>query len=652
MIVLGKNTKPPLTIIIVNYNVRDFLLQCLRSIERASTHLDVEVIVVDNHSTDGSVEYLRPLFPLVTWIDLQENLGFGKGNNIGIAIAQGEYTLLLNPDTILSEETLDVMKAYMDSHPEVGIAGCKVLNADGSFQVQCRRGFPTPWASFCKLFGLQKIFPTSPLFARYNQTFRSENEEYYVDALIGAFMFCRTTMLQSLGGFDEDFFMYGEDLDLCYRASLAGWKTAYYPKTTTLHFKGESTRRSSMNEVKVFYEAMVIFAGKHYGRSKIFLFLLQSGIWLRSMIAYSSKTGQVALVFMLDILMLNLALLLATDIRFEHYYAFPDFAYPTVFIAVTAVFMLSMLMVEGYYDRKFPIRKVISGLMVTFFVLSSFTYFFKEYAFSRGVVLMMIVFTLIGSVLVRWIMGLWDTVQKKTGMRRIGIVGTNGNSKTIIARIAAQEAGQSTVVGVITTDVNTLIESIGTIPVIGNYEYLNKLIADFQLTEIILTDRSAGTSMLVSAGQMAPNVKVHTAEKYEELIVSRLVSEVTGTKPAIPKIQLFTFRNRILKRGIDILGSVFLLTVGLPLVFLRAQKKKSTLIGLWSVFLGRKSLVGVQETEKIHTYYGKAGLISLAGLNSSPALSPDAIEELNRYYAEKYSFSLDLDICLKFYWRK
>lgn len=652
MIVLGKNTKPPLTIIIVNYNVRDFLLQCLRSIERAATQLDVEVIVVDNHSTDGSVEYLRPLFPHVTWIESRENLGFGRGNNVGITQAQGNYTLLLNPDTILSEDTLDVMKEYMDSHPEVGIAGCKVLNADGSFQVQCRRGFPTPWASFCKLFGLQKLFPTSPLFARYNQTFRSENDEYYVDALIGAFMFCRTPMLQALGGFDEDFFMYGEDLDLCFRASNAGWKTAYYPKTTTLHFKGESTRRSSMNEVKVFYEAMVIFARKHYGRSKLFLFLLQAGIWLRSLIAYSSKSGAVAFVITLDILMLNLALLLATDIRFEHYLAFPDFAYPTVFLVVTGVYMLSMLMVEGYYDRKYPIRKVISGLMVTFFVLSSFTYFFKEYAFSRGVLLMMIVFTLVGSVLVRWGMGLLETLQKKTGARRIGIVGMNGNSENIIRRIIALEAGQSTVVGVITTDANIIAERFSSLPVIGNYEYINKLIADFQLTEIILTDRSAGRTIHLSAGLMSPNVKVHTAENYEELVVSRLVGEVTGTKPALPQVRLLTFRNRVLKRGIDILGSVFLLTVGLPLVFLLAQKKKSTFIGLQSVFLGRKSLVGMYPAESNQSHYGKIGLISLAGLHDAPALSAAAIEELNRYYAEKYSFSLDLDICLKLYRRK
>lgn len=652
MIVLGKNTKPPLTIIIVNYNVRDFLLQCLRSIERAATQLDVEVIVVDNHSTDGSVEYLRPLFPHVTWIESRENLGFGRGNNVGIMQAQGNYTLLLNPDTILSEDTLDVMKEYMDTHPEVGIAGCKVLNADGSFQVQCRRGFPTPWASFCKLFGLQKLFPTSPLFARYNQTFRSENDEYYVDALIGAFMFCRTPMLQALGGFDEDFFMYGEDLDLCFRASNAGWKTAYYPKTTTLHFKGESTRRSSMNEVKVFYEAMVIFARKHYGRSKLFLFLLQAGIWLRSLIAYASKSGSVVIIFLLDILLLNASLLLATHLRFGHYLAFPSFAYPVVFLAVTAAFVFSMLAVEGYYEGKYPIRKVISGLMVAFFALSSLTYFFKEYAFSRGVLLMMIAFTLIGAVLVRWGIGLWNSLNRTTGMRRIGIVGMNDNAAGIIRRITERESGQSTVVGMISTEIHRMVETYSSYPVIGNYEYIQKLIADFQLTEIIITDPGIAIETLAVSGTLQPHIKVHTAENYEELIVSRLVAEVTGTKPALPNLRLMTFRNRVVKRGIDILGSVFLLTVGLPLVFLLAQNTQSTLHGLWSVLTGRKSLVGVYPTESSSIPYGKIGLISLAGLNSTPALSASAIEELNRYYAEKYSFSLDLDICLKLYWRK
>jgi len=185
---------PDISIIIVNYNVKDFLEQCLLSIRKSIKLLFVEIFVVDNNSTDGSIEYLKPLFPEVKFIQTGENLGFSKANNIAINQADSKYTLILNPDTILSDNTLEMMYRYMELHPEVGISGCKVLNGDGTFQLACRRGFPTPWTSFTKLFGLQRLFPKSKLFAKYNQTFRSENESYYIDAIIGAFMFCNTEL--------------------------------------------------------------------------------------------------------------------------------------------------------------------------------------------------------------------------------------------------------------------------------------------------------------------------------------------------------------------------------------------------------------------------------------------------------------------------
>ncbi len=283
------NIVPDISIIIVNYNVKDFLAQCLHSIRQAKKKFSLEIFVVDNNSEDNSIEYLEPLFPEVKFIQSGANLGFGRANNIAIKLVSGKYTLILNPDTILSEDTLEKMFNYMNSHVEVGIAGCKVLNEDGTFQLACRRSFPTPWVSFTKLFGLQKLFPKSKIFARYNLTFLSENESYYVDAVIGAFMFCKTSLLKSLSGFDESYFMYGEDLDLCRQAQLAGEKISYYCETTILHFKGESTRRSSIDELKHFYEAMDIFARKYFSNSKTFLFLLRISIRFRLFISKMGK---------------------------------------------------------------------------------------------------------------------------------------------------------------------------------------------------------------------------------------------------------------------------------------------------------------------------------------------------------------------------
>jgi len=274
-----------ITIVIVNYNVKDFLEQCLNSIRKAKRNFLVEVFVVDNNSTDGSIEFLEPLYPEVKFIQTGKNLGFSKANNIAIKQAKGTYTLILNPDTILSEDTLEKMYEYMRYCPEVGVSGCKVLNGDGTFQLACRRGFPTPWTSFTKLFGLQKLFPKSKIFAKYNQTFRSENESYYIDAVIGAFMFCDTELIKNLGGFDEAYFMYGEDLDLCRQVQLSGRHVSYYHETTIIHFKGESTKRSSINELKHFYDAMEIFAKKYFSSSKLFLLFLRAGIKLRLFIA-------------------------------------------------------------------------------------------------------------------------------------------------------------------------------------------------------------------------------------------------------------------------------------------------------------------------------------------------------------------------------
>jgi len=278
-----------LSIIIVNYNVKDYLVQCLRSIEHAMKGIACEVIVVDNHSTDGSLPYLEPLFPHVRFISLKENLGFARANNLALDTAKGEFILFLNPDSLLEERTLEVMLGYMREQADIGICTCKVVNPDGTLQLACRRSYPAPWASFCKVFGLQKLFPKSRLFAQYNQTFRSEDEVCFVDAVSGSFMFIRSSALRQCGGFDPDFFMYGEDLDLCYRVSKAGWKIAYVPATSAIHFKGASTRRSDLDEVEVFYDAMKLFARKHHSSSSAMLILLRLGILVRSLLARANR---------------------------------------------------------------------------------------------------------------------------------------------------------------------------------------------------------------------------------------------------------------------------------------------------------------------------------------------------------------------------
>ena len=255
-----------LSIIIVNYNVKYLLEQCLRSVRAAAKDMEVEVIVVDNGSADGSVDYLRPLFPEVQFIENTGNPGFAAANNQALRLCRGRYALLLNPDTIVAEDTLRSACRFMDRHPEAGAVGVKMIDAHGAFLPESKRSFPTPWVSFCKLFGLSRLFPYSRRFAAYSLPYLSADGIHQVDVLSGAFMLLRCEALQRIGLLDESFFMYGEDIDLSYRMISAGYKNFYLP-LCILHYKGESTRYADPRYLDAFYDAMLIFYRKHYPRA-------------------------------------------------------------------------------------------------------------------------------------------------------------------------------------------------------------------------------------------------------------------------------------------------------------------------------------------------------------------------------------------------
>ncbi len=268
-----------LSVIIVNYNVRTFIENCLKSFwSETSEHLDFEVFIVDNNSSDGSVEHLQNAFPKDDYPNLhfianKTNAGFGKANNQALARAKGDYILFLNPDTLLRPTTLKECFDFAESKNDFGAMGVKMLSADGVFAPESKRGLPTPWTSFCKMSGLSALFPKSKTFARYHLTYLDENQPHEIEIISGAFMFASKKALDQCGGFDEDFFMYGEDVDLSCRIIKAGFRNFYFP-TPIIHYKGESTKKSSYKYVKTFYEAMLIFYSKHYPKSNFLLTLL------------------------------------------------------------------------------------------------------------------------------------------------------------------------------------------------------------------------------------------------------------------------------------------------------------------------------------------------------------------------------------------
>ena len=265
-----------LSIVIVSYNVRDYLENCLQSVSRALEGIEGEVFVVDNHSDDDSVETVRSQYPWVRLIENQENMGFSRANNIAIRESRGEYVLLLNPDTIVEEATLREVLRFMEGHPKAGGAGVMMHNVDGSLAPESRRALPTPWVSCLKMLGFTK---------RYYMSHLPWDQPSRIEVISGAFCFLRKKALDEVGLLDEDFFMYGEDIDLSYRLMKGGWENWYLPYPIT-HFKGKSTQKSDYRYVHIFYKAMLIFFRKHYSHLSLFYSLpVKMAIYFRAAIA-------------------------------------------------------------------------------------------------------------------------------------------------------------------------------------------------------------------------------------------------------------------------------------------------------------------------------------------------------------------------------
>lgn len=637
-----------ISIVIVNYNVKDFLSQCISSIHKSITSLRYEIIVVDNASTDGSELLFTELSHTddsFSYIYSKTNLGFGKANNLGFELANGKYTLILNPDTLVEPDTLQVMYDYMESNPDIGTSGCKVLNVDGTFQSACRRGFPTPWASFCKLFGLQRLFPKSKLFAKYNLSYLNEDETSDIDALIGAFMFTRTDVLNKINGFDENFFMYGEDLDLCYRIKQVGYRVSYYPKTTITHFKGESSKRSTLNETKHFYDAMEIFARKHYGKSKLFFAFLRLGIKLRAFISYLKKHRKDVVFIIIDLIIVNLSLLLSSYLRWGQVFPFPDYAYPTVFIFLSIITFLSMLFSGEYFEQNQTIRKAFFGLLSSLIILTFFTYFFRDFAFSRGILLMTISFSVVFITITRVLSSVIEKQKNVKEINRIVLVGWNENAAKLIHNIKSNY-NNSVIVGFISNNEN----ATGDLEYLGEPNYIQKTINDKSITEVIVLDKSEfqfddDTKFIRLKNDNL--VHIYFANDYDNLVISKILTDISGVNPETKQSKLSQLRYKLLKRISDIFIAIMMLTVGLPLVIVKGNTNIFV-----NLLLGKLTFIGLFPETGNLSEKGKLGIIGLAQISDPQKLEEKMIAELNNHYIDNYSLSLDFDILFKYLFRR
>jgi GT2 family glycosyltransferase len=284
-----------LSVIILNYNVEYFLEQCVLSVQKALKDIDAEIIVIDNNSSDGSCAMMKAKFPMINLIENDENLGFPKGNNIGVAQAKGDYICILNPDTVVAEDTFLKILNFCQTEPvevtELGIIGCKLIDGTGNFLPESKRGVPTPWVAFTKIFGLYKWFPTAFWFNQYYAQHLSENQSGKVDILVGAFMLMKRDLYLKVGGFDEKCFMYSDDIDLSYMIKKLGKQNYYCADATVIHYKGESTVRDE-KYLKRFKEAMQFFYKKHFKKSMVFDIMMQIGSFVFSFFKQNQQASK------------------------------------------------------------------------------------------------------------------------------------------------------------------------------------------------------------------------------------------------------------------------------------------------------------------------------------------------------------------------
>ncbi|HNF47926.1 MAG TPA: glycosyltransferase [Chitinophagales bacterium] len=424
----------------VNYNVRYFLEQCLYAVFRSKTNFEYEVFVVDNDSTDDSILMLKNKFPQVILIANTENAGFSKANNQAMRLSNAEYILLLNPDTLIQETTLQQCIDKMDEDKNTGALGVKMVDGSGRFLPESKRGFPSPVAAFSKMSGLSKLFPASKLFGQYHLTYLDKNINHEVDVLSGAFMLLRRSVLDKIGLLDEDYFMYGEDIDLSYRIKQAGYKNIYFADTSIIHFKGESTKKGSLNYIRVFYQAMIIFSQKHVSGSKgkALTIFLQTAIYLRAFMAIIQTLFSGLFYPVVDAIMILGALLLSVRMFENIILSAKHVRYPASFYQINIPlyigFWLLTLWFWGVYQKGNKWKHLLAGLL-SGTVLISLVYSFFPLALrsSRGIILssflLNIVFLSSYRFLLTWINGKWSNYVKDE--KRYIIIGEGKEAKAI-----------------------------------------------------------------------------------------------------------------------------------------------------------------------------------------------------------------------------
>jgi GT2 family glycosyltransferase len=638
------------SIIIVNYNVKYFLEQCLHAVRKASQSIISEIFVVDNNSVDGSCAMIRDKFPDINLIENIENLGFSKANNQAIRIASGRYILLLNPDTVIEEDTLKKCVDYMDNNPDAGALGVKMINGKGNFLPESKRSFPTPRVAFYKMFGLSRLFPKSKIFSKYHLGYLDENQIHSVEVLPGAFMMLRKTALDRIGLLDEDFFMYGEDIDISYRLIKAGYRNIYYPETTIIHYKGESTRKGSMNYVVTFYNAMIIFARKHFSRrmAKSYILLINLAIYLRAFLALTRRFLKNIAMPVLDAVLIYLGFYLIKPIwesfKFPDGGGYPD-EYMYFVVPVYIIAWILSLFFSGAYDRPYKLTSIVKGISAgTFIILVIYALLPETLRYSRALLIIGGAWSLSSGIILRLlghISGIPGFELSTSRKKRIIIIGSVAEGERVESMM--KNAGvQTEIIGYVSAGPDHSGRFL------GHLSQLPEIIKINRIEEIIFCASDIPAQSIINTMINLTDIRVsYKIAPPESLsVIGSNSINTAGDLYLIDFSSITKSSNRRNKRIFDIISSILLLVLYPILVFI-VEDRLNGLMNILRVFIGSYTWIGYYPLFKNANHYlpkvKKSILTPVDGLKN-PDIPENTIELLNAGYAKNWSILTDARI--------
>ena len=633
-----------LSVIIVNYNVKYFLEQCLYSVQKACAKMNAEIIVADNNSTDGSRDFLEPLFPRVNFIWNSSNEGFAKANNRALAAAKGEYILFLNPDTLVPEDCFEKGMDFLRSNDRAGAMGIKMIDGSGNFLKESKRAFPSPLTSLYKLSGLSMLFPRSKTFAKYHLGHLDENENQEIDVLAGAFMMIPGKILKEIGNFDERFFMYGEDVDLSFRIQKAGYKNYYFAGSNIIHFKGESTKRGSLNYVRLFYQAMNLFVKKHYSGSRagIFIFFIQAAIMMRAVFSAAGNLLKKIGLPLIDAGVILTAFLTIKTLWSNYVRQELNYSPNVLFIAFpifTAIFLIASFY-SGLYDKGYKQSRLVrSTVIAALILLSGYALLPETLRFSRGILVFGIVLAFIMMNVLRQLFIKWRLLEtsdedeerrqtivvagEKDFMNITGIMQNAGMPERVLGRVDVRLAE------------NTLA--------LGNIHQLPGLVKKYRVKEIIFCENGLSIKEIIGIIKELPSGirnKFHASGSSS--IVGSDSKNVSGDYvTAVKKYSIAKPINRRNKRLLDILVSL-LFIISFPVHFALQKKPFRFYKNIFDVLLRRKTWVGYTSAKNELPAIRKGIITSTelpAQLNELPE---ESLRKTDEWYASSYSLLLDL----------